>query len=220
MFRFFAQGRACEFLCWGAMNAENMQCRPHSLILMSAPPPLPSPYLSSLVPSFRHTADTSAVLFLHCQGANKPWKVSIRGSSDQNLACTWKLSCICVLRARLAPEHSAWWQAYNCVGLNWRWAKRLDTHGFLSDPLFVQMWATLWLQWTWCRSKPVNLIPISWGLIMCLPALTFVRKQNKKTEKRREKSQKKGGGLKKPRKWSKTRAAKRLFGEVTWQRKA
>lgn len=85
--------------------------------------------LSTPVGSFHHTAGVSAVLLLHCQGANKPWKVSIWRSSDQSLACTWKLSYMCVLGARLAPERCAWWQAYDSVRRNWWWAKRLDTLG-------------------------------------------------------------------------------------------
>lgn len=86
--------------------------------------------LSTTVGPFRHTADVSAVLLLHCQGANKPWKMSIWRSSDQSLACTWKLSYMCVPGARMAPEHCAIWQAYDSVRRNWWWAKRLDTLGF------------------------------------------------------------------------------------------
>lgn len=91
---------ACEFLLLGATKAQNMVGRFPSLIPLSAVPPL----TSTLVGPFSHSADISAVLLLHCQGANKPWKVSIWRSSDQGLARTWKLSYMCVLGARLAQS--------------------------------------------------------------------------------------------------------------------
>lgn len=166
-------------------------------------------YLSTLAGSFCHIADTSSALSPHCQGANKPWKLSIWRASDQTLARTWKLSYVCVWSSSGA-EHHAWWQSYDSVRRTWWWAKRLYTLRFSVTCSSTQMWAMLWLQPAQCWSRPVNLIPISGSLIMCLLVLAFVRKWNKETGKTIGESQKREGGRKRV----------GLFREVIWQQKA
>lgn len=87
------------FYVWGLWMQEIWQT-PCSLIPMSTPPPLTTAFPPHRLVSSRHTAAISAVLFLHCQGANRPWKVSIWRSSDQSLACTWKLPYVCAWNSR------------------------------------------------------------------------------------------------------------------------
>lgn len=199
---------SCELLCLGATKEENMAGRPSFLIPLSTLPPLTSaicPYW----PVLSVTLQTPHALSPHCQGANKPWKLSIWRASDQTLAWTWKLSYVCVWNSSGA-EHHAWWQTYDSVRRTWWWAKRLYTLRFSVTCSSTQMWAMLWLQPAQCWSRPVNLIPISGSLIMCLLVLTFVRKWNKETGKTIGESQKREGGRKRV----------GLFREVIWQQKA
>lgn len=90
----------------------------------------------------------------------------------------------------------------------------------LSGPLSMQMWAIRWLEPARCWSKPVNLIPISGSLIMCLPVLAFVGKRNEEMEKSKEREPKRG--VKKVQKVEREKGgqvAMGLFREVIWQQK-
>lgn len=78
--------------------------RTYSLILPVLPSSFKFCFFSAPVSSIHHSADVSAVLLLHCQGANKPWKVSIWRSCDQSLALTWKLSYMRLSQSSPGPR--------------------------------------------------------------------------------------------------------------------
>lgn len=180
MFILFAWDCACVFLCLGAMKAENMAGRPHSLIPMSALPLLTSAFSPrrSVVSVTLQTSQLSCfftvkVLTKHerCQYEGPLITVWLAQQS-------WAYMC-----ARLALERCAWWQLYDSTWGETDGGPNSLTHlGSQQPALYADVSNTL-AQAKLCRSKPVNLIPISGSLIMCLPVLAFVTKQNKELEK-------------------------------------